>query len=87
MWTKRRGKRELNCTTSYNVIFIALYQVTVGFSEESAQPGDAITVNASADADTPVLVGIIDTSLTLLAESCKSLQSASVSDHYTYSYC
>ena len=34
-----------------------------------------------ADADTPVLVGVIDTSLTLLADACKSLESNNVSRH------
>ena len=56
--------------------------MNVHFGKNSAQPGDDITIRANADADTPVLIGIIDTSLTLLAESCKSLQSASVCESY-----
>ena len=52
----------------------------ISFGKDSAQPGEDVTIRATADVDTPVLVGIIDTSLTLLAESCKSLQSSSVRD-------
>jgi len=54
-------------------------QVGVSFSKDSAQPGDNISITAKADADTPVLVGVIDTSLTLLADACKSLESSNVS--------
>lgn len=56
--------------------------MNIRFGKRSAQPGDEITIRATADADTPVLIGVIDTSLTLLAESCKSLHSASVCENY-----
>ena len=55
--------------------------MNIRFGKSSAQPGDEITIRATADTDTPVLIGIIDTSLTLLAESCKSLHSASVCEY------
>jgi len=61
------------------VIHVHILQVDVSFSKDSAQPGDDISITTMADADTPVLVGVIDTSLTLLADACKSLESNNVS--------
>ena len=63
-------------------MFYYATKVNIYFSKESAQPGDNVTLEATADADTPMLVGIIDTSLTFLSESCRSLQSTSVCIHY-----
>ena len=60
--------------------------MNIHFTKDFAEPGENITVSATADANTPVLIGIIDTSLMLLAESCKSLQSSSVRD-LIYVYC
>ena len=74
--------KEKNLQISVNGMFYYATKVNIYFSKESAQPGDNITVEATADADTPILVGIIDTSLTFLSESCKSLQSTSVCIHY-----
>lgn len=63
-------------------LYTYLLQVDVSFNKDSAQPGDDISITTKADANTPVLVGVIDTSLTLLADACKSLESSNVS--YTH---
>ena len=63
------------------------HQVGVTFNQSSASPGDSISVSPGdsisvATVTSPgsvVLLSVIDKSLTLLADACKSLESDNVS--------
>ena len=49
------------------------------FNQSSASPGDSINVATVASPGSVVLLSVIDKSLTLLADACKSLESGNVS--------
>ena len=54
-------------------------QVGVAFNQSSASPGDSINVATVTSPGSVVLLSVIDKSLTLLADACKSLESSNVS--------
>ena len=60
-----------------------LLQVGVSFRREQAAPGDQVSVVATASPNSVVVLGVIDKSLTLLADACKSVDknNVSISDH------
>ena len=49
------------------------------FNQSSASPGDSINVATVTSPGSVVLLSVIDKSLTLLADACKSLESGNVS--------
>ena len=49
------------------------------FNQSSASPGDSISVATVTSPGSVVLLSVIDKSLTLLADACKSLESGNVS--------
>ena len=55
------------------------HQVGVTFNQSSASPGDSISVATVTSPGSVVLLSVIDKSLTLLADACKSLESDNVS--------
>ena len=48
------------------------------FNQSSASPGDSINVATVTSPGSVVLLSVIDKSLTLLADACKSLESGNV---------
>ena len=62
----------------------------MAFNQSSASPGDSINVATVTSPGSVVLLSVIDKSLTLLADACKSLESDNVSyqlgDTGEYSY-
>ena len=54
-------------------------QVGVAFNQSNASPGDSINVATVTSPGSVVLLSVIDKSLTLLADACKSLESDNVS--------
>ena len=54
-------------------------QVRVSFDAKVASPGDKVSITTRASPDSVVVLGVIDTSLTLLAEACKSVDTNNVS--------
>jgi len=53
-------------------------QVGVAFNQSSASPGDPISIETVTSPRSVVVLSIIDKSLTLLADACKSLESGNV---------
>jgi len=53
--------------------------VGVAFNQSSASPGDPISIETVTSPRSVVVLSIIDKSLTLLADACKSLESGNVS--------
>ena len=51
----------------------------MAFNQSSASPGDSISVATVTSPGSVVLLSVIDKSLTLLADACKSLESDNVS--------
>ena len=50
----------------------------MAFNQSSASPGDSINVTTVTSPGSVVLLSVIDKSLTLLADACKSLESGNV---------
>ena len=50
----------------------------MAFNQSSASPGDSISVETVTSPGSVVLLSVIDKSLTLLADACKSLESGNV---------
>ena len=61
------------------VAYYYTHQVEVAFNQSSASPGDSISVATVTSPGSVVLLSVIDKSLTLLADACKSLESDNVS--------
>ena len=53
-------------------------QMTTAFNQSSAEPGDPISLTATASPGSIVLLSVYDKSLSLLAEACKSLENDNV---------
>ena len=54
----------------------------LSFSDKrEASPGDEVSIVTSASPDSVVVLGVIDKSLTLLADECKSVDTNNVSKH------
>ena len=51
----------------------------MAFNRSSASPGDPISIETVTSPRSVVLLSVIDKSLTLLADACKSLESDNVS--------
>ena len=51
----------------------------MAFNQSNASPGDSISVATVTSPGSVVLLSVIDKSLTLLADACKSLESDNVS--------
>ena len=60
------------------MILWVIHQVRVAFNQSSASPGDSINVTTVTSPGSVVLLSVIDKSLTLLADACKSLESGNV---------
>ena len=54
-------------------------QVGVSFGRREASPKDDVTITTRASPDSVVVLGVIDKSLTLLADACKSVDQGNVS--------
>jgi CD109 antigen len=54
------------------------HEVAVSFDAKVASPGDKVSITTRASPDSVVVLGVIDTSLTLLAEACKSVDTNNV---------
>lgn len=52
-----------------------------------AAPGDDISIVTNSEPDSVVLLSVIDKSLTLLADACKSVDKGNVSDIITNVSC
>ena len=50
----------------------------MAFNQSSASPGDSISVKTVTSPGSVVLLSVIDKSLTLLADACRSLESGNV---------
>ena len=48
-------------------------------NKEIAAPGDDVSVVCTASPNSVVVLGVIDKSLTLLADACKSVETSNVS--------
>ncbi len=72
MGGREGGERERNCFIS------PILQVTTYFNETHAEPGDPISLTATATPGSIVLLSVYDKSLSLLAEACKSLEKDNV---------
>lgn len=59
------------------------FQVNVSFSAQDASPGDEVAITTQSSSDSLVLLSVIDSSLHLLADACKSATSDNVSDKLT----
>jgi len=53
--------------------------VDLSFSGDIVEPGDPVSITTVTEAGSVVLVSVVDKSLTLLAEACKSLEKDNVS--------
>ena len=51
----------------------------MSFGKDEASPGDDISITTDADPGSVVVLGVIDKSLTLLADACKSVDNDNVS--------
>ena len=51
----------------------------LSFSGDIVQPGDPVSITTVTEPNSVVLVSVVDKSLTLLAEACKSLEKDNVS--------
>ena len=50
----------------------------MNFSNRSPEIGDLVSITTTASPDSVVLLSVMDRSLTLLADECKSLEKANV---------
>lgn len=66
-------------TLKYRTIHHLHVQVTAYFNQSSAEPGDPISLTATATPGSVVLLSVYDKSLSLLAEACKSMENDNVS--------
>ena len=48
----------------------------------AVKPGDDVSITTTASPDSVVVLGVIDRSLTLLADACKSVDTNNVSLYY-----
>ena len=69
--------RKFSVLMCLNVIY--LWQVTMAFSDDIVEPGDPVSMTTSTTPNSVVLLSVVDKSLTLLAEACKSLEKENVS--------
>ena len=51
----------------------------MAFSDDIVKPGDPVSMTTSTTPNSVVLLSVVDKSLTLLAEACKSLEKENVS--------
>ena len=56
-----------------------IVQVGVSFGTGEAEPGDQVSVVTTASPNSVVVLGVIDKSLSLLADACKSVDTNNVS--------
>lgn len=53
--------------------------MNLAFSDDIVEPGDAVSITTTTTPNSVVLLSVVDKSLTLLAEACKSLEKENVS--------
>ena len=68
----------VNSVKYYSVSYGGM-QVDVTSNKVEAEPGDEISFVTTASPNSVVVLGVIDKSLTLLADACRSLESNNVS--------
>lgn len=53
--------------------------MTLSFNQSFAEPGDPVAITTTASPNSVVLLSVVDKSLSLLADACKSLDKDNVS--------
>ena len=56
----------------------------MSFGTTEASPGDQVSITTQASPGSVVVLGVIDKSLTLLADACKSVDTNNVSNSYRF---
>ena len=72
---ERKRERERERERDY---FVYPIQMTTHFNQSHAEPGEPISLTATATPGSIVLLSVYDKSLSLLAEACKSLEKDNV---------